>query len=106
MKDGPRDPKDGPDKRLEDEVRQGPPPIREDYPLEAPLYEQQFDPFVDPKNPPSVEETPVDRPVDEDDDWSWREPDDYWIEEGMWPWPEPRPRRREDPRLPEDVEPQ
>lgn len=106
MKDGPKDEKNGKDKKEEEDLHQGSPPLTEDFPLETPFYEQQFDPFVDPENPPALEEMSEDRPAKEDDDWNWREPDDYWLEEGMWPWPEPRPRRtKEESNPPQDVEP-
>ncbi|MGI6631980.1 MAG: hypothetical protein ACOX5M_02930 [Bacillota bacterium] len=80
------------------------PPRRGDYRLESPFYEEEFDPyFAEQLEAPRSEED-ADR-VQDPDDWYWREPDDYWLEQGMWPWPEPAPRRRSEPRPPEDIEP-
>lgn len=79
------------------------PPRRKDFPLESPYYEEQFDPYFVEEIEPSPE--PQQQPTDSEEDWYWREPDNYWLEEGMWPWPEPRPRRKEEFRPPEDVEP-
>lgn len=94
MRDEPKDEKKEVKSRKEEAKGEieGTPPAREDFPLEAPFYEEQF-------------ETDSTRPGDPEEDWCWREPDSYWLEEGMWPWPEPRPRRKEEWLPPEEVEP-
>jgi len=88
------------DKREEDrqQGRKTPPRTR-DYPLVSPYYEEQFDPFFTEETEP-VKDEGLDQPVDPEEDWYWREPDNYWLEEGMWPWPEPSAKRKEEPRPP------
>jgi hypothetical protein len=80
------------------------PPRRGNYRLETPFYEEEFDPyFVDQIDAPIQEDG--DRVEDPEEEWYWREPDNYWLEEGMWPWPEPGPKRRPDSRPPPNREP-
>ncbi|MEX0974525.1 MAG: hypothetical protein WD024_04105 [Bacillota bacterium] len=93
---------------MRDEWREGAPtpPRNKDLPLETPYYEEQFDPyFVEQIDPASNREN-QEVPAESEEDWYWREPDNYWLEEGMWPWPEPRSRRKEEERPPEDREPE
>jgi hypothetical protein len=76
------------------------PPRRGNYPLESPFYEEEFDPyFLAEQDVPSPED--ADRVEDPEEDWYWREPENYWLEEGMWPWPEPPKRRTRSPQKPE-----
>lgn len=80
------------------------PPRTRDYPLETPYYEEQFDPYFTEDTEPVKDEDEV-QPLDPEEEWYWREPDNYWLEEGMWPWPDPRPRRKEEFQPPADTEP-
>lgn len=98
------------DERRKDEKeelsgRDATPPARRDLPLETPFYEEQLDPYFTPGVRPDSEDESA-RPDDPEEESYWREPDSYWLEEGMWPWPEPRPRRREEWKHPEHAEPQ
>ncbi len=58
--------------------------------------EDQFDRELYPKEPQATnreEDSPA-----ADDDWYWSEPDDFWVDEGMWPWPEPAPKVSKGPK--------
>ncbi len=92
---------------MKEEPRKGQetPPRKKDFPLESPYYEEQFDPyFVEEIGPSPTEQ--AQQPAESEEDWYWREPDNYWLEEGMWPWPEPRVKRKQEERPPEEeVEP-
>jgi hypothetical protein len=81
-----------------------PPRSRRDFPLESPYYEEQVDPyFTDPVLHVSEEDAQT-LPSDEED-WYWREPDNYWLQEGMWPWPPPRIQRKQEEAPPDEAEP-
>jgi hypothetical protein len=70
------------------------------FPLESPEYEEEVDPyFVDPLEQ-SVDGQDQLIPSDEED-WYWREPDNYWLEEGVWPWPPTRAKRDDQEPPPE-----
>jgi hypothetical protein len=92
---------------MKDEERKdkdSPPKTVQGLPLESPYYEEQFDPYFVEQIEPSVDTDDRSEPSNEDD-WYWREPDNQWLEDGIWPWPEARQRRREDETPPEEVEP-
>lgn len=92
-------------KRASQEGKENRPPQRSEFHPETPFYEEQFDPyFTEQVEAPRTEDS-ADRDALPDDDWYWREPDNYWLEEGMWPWPEPAPAKREEPRPPGETEP-
>ncbi len=79
---------------------------REGFPLETPFYEEQTDPYFQETREPESLDNHKD-PHDPEDDWYWREPENIWQDEGMWPWPEPAPRsRRADPPPSEGVPPE
>lgn len=81
------------------------PPRRGEYQLETPFYEEEFDPyFARQAEAPRTEED-LDQTVDPEDDWYWREPENYWLEEGIWPWPEPGQRKRPGPGSPSEFKP-
>ncbi|MGI6643676.1 MAG: hypothetical protein ACOX3V_06760 [Bacillota bacterium] len=80
------------------------PRLPEDFPLETPIYHDEFDPFY--PELPDTYQVDDNQPVDLDDDWNWREPDDVFVDEGMWPWPEPAPRSRRVARPKKPEEPQ
>lgn len=100
MRDGKRDEK----KEESRHTGHKTPPRTKDFPLETPYYEEQFDPYFTEKIEP-VKEDDRNRALDPEEDWYWREPDNYWLEEGMWPWPEPRPKPKDQSKPPEDIEP-
>lgn len=80
------------------------PPRRKDFPVESPYYEEQYDPYAVEDVEPTAQDV-QDQPSYPEEDWYWREPDNYWLEEGMWPWPEPHPRPKEEAKNPDDSEP-
>jgi len=80
-----------------------PPKSLRDFPLESPYYEEQFDPYFTEQVEVAVDQQ--NQQISDEEDWYWREPDNYWLEEGMWPWPEPRVKRKQEERPTEDIEP-
>lgn len=75
------------------------PPRRSNNPPELPFYEEELDLYNTRHEAPSPED--LDRIEDPEEEWYWREPETYWLEEGMWPWPEPPKRRSRHPNTPE-----
>jgi len=71
---------------------------------ETPFLEDEIEPYFlqEPEKPEETHENPA---VDPEEDWFWRDPENFWLEEGMWPWPEPNPKRETRPKAPEEVEP-
>lgn len=92
MKDRPKD-GNGRQGRREGETT---PPRTRAVRLDTPHYEDDLD-LYPPEETESVKEDDPESPVDPEEDWYWREPDVYWLEEGMWPWPEARPKKKEGP---------
>lgn len=43
--------------------------------------------------------------VDIDEDWHWRQPEDFWVEGDVWPWPNPSTRRKNKDKSPDNIEP-
>jgi len=73
---------------------------REGFPLETPSYEEQIDPYFQDKIETESQENRI-NPPDAEEDWYWREPENFWQDEDMWPWPEPAPRsKRSKPETP------
>ena len=80
-------------------------PPREGFPRETPIYEDQFDPYFHEEQERDALDDRED-PVQAEEDWYWREPENIWQDEGMWPWPESAPRsRRTEPLPPHETEP-
>lgn len=70
-------------------------PLRKRPQLESPFFEEQFDPYFQEEPEPDSLDDRVE-PPDPEESWYWREPENAWQEEGMWPWPEPAPRPKQD----------
>lgn len=91
MEDWPKDrrwaPKDPKEPGRKEEDTPEVPFFREAFPLETPFYEEEMDPYFHPEPPlpPAEDDQP---PVELDEDWHWREPENPPFEDGMWPWPD------------------
>ncbi|MGI6620525.1 MAG: hypothetical protein ACOX35_03615 [Bacillota bacterium] len=31
--------------------------------------------------------------IDPEEEWFWREPENFWLDQDIWPWPQVRPKR-------------
>jgi hypothetical protein len=74
------------------------PPAGKRNPVEAPFFQDEFDPHIldeietspDDSSPESLQQDIENL----EEDWYWKEPDNIWLQEDMWPWPKTHPNRK------------